>query len=125
MARPNPKTKQAELETEIEAVEAPAPEAEAPKAKAVTVYSVNPDMFDEETGEKKPVKSSSVGGVILEIISERGRASKAEILEDFRTSEAASKIKAKQWFDKPQEYVNGYVDWLKGNRSVVSEKVEA
>lgn len=125
MARPNPKKQEVEVEAavEVEAVET------QPKPKMVTVYHVNPDAADPDEGERKPVKDNSVGGVILDAImhleADGKQPTKAAILEEFRVSEIAGKLKAKQWFEKPQEYVNGYVDWLKGNRSVVSEKVEA
>lgn len=113
---------------EAKTTPAAAPEAQAaapaPEAKKVTVYMLNP-ASDEETGPKKAVKDTSVGGVILEAISGlETPATKSAILEAFRVSEKASSLKAEQWVTKPQEYVNGYVDWLKGNRSLVSDKVE-
>jgi hypothetical protein len=121
MARPKKATAAAKAATPATQT---APEQEAaPKPKQVTVYFMN-DAQDEDSGPKKPVKPDSVGGVILEIIQELDGATKSAILEGFRAHEKSSAIKANQWVAKPQEYVNGYVDWLKGNRSVISEKRE-
>ena len=130
MARPNRKkaveTAEAAIEPTTPAIEV-VPETPAPAPKTVTVYAVNTSS-DEDEAEKKPVKDSSVGGVMLGIIDEitsHGQlATKAAILEEFRVSEKAGSLRAAQWLVKPQEYVNGYVDWLKGNRSVVSTKAE-
>lgn len=131
MARPNRKTKSVDLEAAgievIEETTATEEAAPAPAPKTVTVYSVNMET-DEEHAERKAVKPDSVGGVMLGIIHDmeaRGQmATKAAILEEFRATEKAASLRAAQWTLKPQEYVNGYIDWLKGNRSLVSAKAE-
>ena len=132
MARPK-KAVPAAPATKAEAPETvPATKAETvpetPKARMVTVYAVNTDT-DEDKCEKKAVKPDSVGGVILEVVFDLGKsdqmATKSAILEEFRGSEKAGSIRASQWVNKPQEYVNGYVDWLKGNRSLTSDKADA
>ena len=108
---------------------APAAATPAPKkVLKVTVYSLNTNT-EEDAAEKKAVKPDSVGGVILEAVAkieaDKQFVTKAAILEEFRTSEKAGSLRAAQWMTKPQEYVNGYVDWLKGNRSLVSAKADA
>jgi len=153
MARPNRKTKAAVETTDaalqsIEGVEegtntsddteTTAPKADrkpkavktetAPAVKMVSAYSVNTST-DPETAEKRAWGPNTVNGTIIGIVAAieaDGRAATKEaILEAFRQDEKSSKLVATEWTATPMKYIEGYLHFLKGNRSLTSRKIEA
>ena len=97
-----------------------APKADAPKteAKAATVYRLSDPKVEAEHPVKS-VRDTSVGGYVMACIATLGaNATKAAILEEFKSCEKVEGLRCKEWRETPQKYVNGYVDWLSGNNSI-------
>ena len=135
MSRPNRKTKAAEdfavteTTTTTEKVESPVKEVKkAPVVKMVSAYAVNTST-DEETAEKRAWGPNTVNGTMIGIVAaleaEGTPATKEAILAAFEKDEKSSKLVATEWTKTPMKYVEGYLHFLKGNRSLTSTKIEA
>ena len=141
MARPNRKTKVATTDSADAAKPAakptPVPKADTQaeklkevvkKPKMVSVYAVN-TAEDEANAPKRVWGPNTVNGTIVGIVAmleEKGiSATKDAILEAFAADEKSSRLVATEWQKTPMKYVEGYLHFLKGNRSLTSSKIEA
>ena len=134
MARPNRKTKvESTVSDDVVSVEATSTPTvtevpKTPKVKMVSVYGVN-RAEDEEHAEKRPWGPNTVNGTIISIVAaleESGQyATKEAILESFAADEKSARLVATEWVKTPMKYIEGYLHFLKGNRSLVSTKIEA